>query len=70
MSVQSKYYKENDFEYTVSLKIVERGYDLMNLKLSVGSEKIAKAICARFEKNSENVYTRIFSLLIDDNGGI
>lgn len=67
MSVQCEYYKENDFEYTVSLRIVERGYDLFNLKLSVGSEKIAKMISARFEKDPESFYTRIFSILVDDN---
>lgn len=70
MSVKCEYYKENELEYTVSLRITERGYDLINLKLSVGSEKIAKAISSRFEKDPEGFYTRIFSVLIEENGEI
>ncbi len=67
MSIRSEYYKENDFEYTVSLRILERGYDLLNLKLSVGSEAIAKTISERFKKDPESFYSRIFSILVSDN---
>lgn len=66
LSIKSEYYRESDMEYTVDLRIIERGYDLFALKLSVGSEKIAKKICAEFDKNHDNIYTEVFSMLVDD----
>ncbi len=70
LSVKAEYYPENDFEYTVSMRIVEQGYDMFNLKMSVGSESIAKAMCAQFEKDSENIYLKVFSLFVDENSEI
>ena len=67
MSIDAEYRKENDFEYAVTLRIIERGYDLFNLSLSVGSEQIAKNICSRFKKDPENLYSEIFSVLIGEN---
>ncbi len=70
ISIKSDYYKENDFEYTVNLRIVERGYDMFNLKLSVGSESIAKAMCGRFERDPEGLYSSVFALLVDESSEI
>lgn len=70
MSISAEYYKENDMEYTVVMKIVERNYDMFKLKMSVGSESIAKAMCERFKKDPETFYTRVFSMLIDENSEI
>lgn len=69
-SIVAEYYPENDMEYTVVMKIVERGYDMLNLKMSVGSEAIAKAMCSRFTKDPEGFYSTLFSLLIDENSEI
>lgn len=69
-SIIAEYYPENDMEFTVVLKIVERGYDMLNLKMSVGSESIAKAMCERFSKDPENVYSTVFGLLVDKNSEI
>ncbi|MGM9551584.1 MAG: DUF4364 family protein [Clostridia bacterium] len=70
LSIKAEYYLENDFEYTVSLRIVEQGYDMFNLKLSVGSESIAKKICGKFEKDPEYIYSKVFSLFVDEHGEI
>lgn len=64
-SVVADVVKENDFEYTVNLKITELGYDLFSLSLRIGSEKAAKAVAARFKRDSENIYSQIFSGLIE-----
>lgn len=64
-SIQATYEKLNDFEYNVILKIVERGSDMFNLKLTVGSESVAKSMCGRFQRDPQKFYTTVFSLLID-----
>lgn len=66
-SIQSEYYKENDFEYAVVLKIVELQSDLFSLKLTVGSESIAKEMCGRFQKDPQSFYTSVFSMLLNDD---
>lgn len=66
-SISAEYYPENDMEYSVVMKIVERGYDMFNLKMSVGSEAIAKAMCASFKRNPEAFYSSVFDLLINEN---
>ncbi len=67
LSINAEFYKENEMEYTVVMKITERGYDMFNLKMSVGSESIANTICEKFKKDPEAVYSKVFSLLIGEN---
>ncbi len=67
-SVQAEYYKSNEFEYTVELKIIDCGSDLFNLKLNVGDESMAKAMCGRFERDPKKVYTTIFNMLLNSQG--
>lgn len=64
-SVQAKYEKANDFEYTVKLSISERGGDIFSLKVTVGTESMAKAMCGRFKRDPQTFYTTVFSMLID-----
>lgn len=66
-SVQATYEKANDFEYTVNLRITERGGDIFNLKLTVGTESMAKAMCGHFKRDPQTFYTTVFSMLIDTN---
>lgn len=70
LSIHAEYYKENEMEYTAVMKITERGYDMFNLKMSLGSEAIAKSICEKFKKDPETIYSKVFSLLIDENSEI
>lgn len=67
-SVQANYEKANDFEYNVILRIIERGGDIFNLKITVGTESMAKAMCGRFKRDPQNFYTTVFSMLIDSEG--
>lgn len=64
-SVQATYEKANDFEYTVTLRIMERGGDIFNLKITAGTEKMAKAMCGRFKRDPQTFYTSVFSMLVD-----
>lgn len=67
-SIQANYEKINDFEYNVILRIVERGSDMFKLQLTVGSEAVAKTMCGRFQRDPQNFYTTVFSLLINPDG--
>ena len=64
-SVKADYEKANEFEYNVNLSIAERGGDIFSLKLTVGTEKMAKAMCGRFKRDPQTFYTSVFSMLID-----
>lgn len=63
LSIKADYYPVNEFEYVACLKIVDRGSDLFNLTLSVGTEANAKAVCSRFKKDPQHYYTSIFGML-------
>lgn len=67
-AVRADYEKANDFEYNVILRIVERGVDMFFVKLTIGSESAAKAMCEGFKRDPQTLYTTIFSLLLDSKG--
>ena len=54
--------KSNSF--VVDLRTSENDIVLMNLKLSVASNKQAKALCAKWKENSAELYDKIVNLLI------
>lgn len=57
------YSKKGESEYVVSLRILENEIVLMNLELSVVSNRQAKEICQRWRENSTQVYTTLIELL-------
>lgn len=57
------YYKKNDSEYIVNLKVIENEINLFNLSLNVVSKKQAKMICNIWKSNPQFFYKKIFDLL-------
>lgn len=60
------YYKKNDSEYIVNLKVIEKDINLFNLSLNVVSNKQAKMICNNWKESPQEIYKRIIDLLIND----
>lgn len=63
--IVSNYYKKNDTEYIVNLKVIEKDINLFNLSLNVVSNKQAKVICNNWKKDPEGIYKQILELLIN-----
>jgi hypothetical protein len=58
--------KLSDSEYIVDLNIMENELTLINLKLSVVSNRQAKEICERWKISSTEVYSTIIKMLTDE----
>jgi len=56
--------KNNENEYVVSLKAIENGIVLIDLKLNVVSSKQAKQICDKWKTSSGKIYGQIMDSLI------
>lgn len=63
MQVLSDYIKKNDSEYIVDLKIMENEITLMDLRLSVVSNRQAKEICDRWKNSSSEIYSTLIGML-------
>ena len=66
-SIKAEYLAHNDFEFGVTLRIVERGVDMFRLEITVSSEEIAKTMCAKFRRDPEGFYANVFTLLASDD---
>lgn len=62
--ILSDYFKKNETEYMVNLKVIENEITLFNLTLNVPSLKQAKHIANNWKSDSERIYKKIFDLLI------
>jgi DNA-binding PadR family transcriptional regulator len=62
----SNYYKKNDTEYIVNLKVIEKDITLFNLSLNVVSNKQAKIICKNWKENPQYIYKKILDLLVNN----
>ncbi len=58
------YYESNKNEYIVELKVVERGSELVNIKLLVASSEEADTICNRWKEANADVYGYLISRLL------
>ncbi len=63
-AVKSDYYLNPNREYEVRCQIVENGYSLIDLKLTVPTEKEAEAIAGRWSRQSQEIYTLLLSKLL------
>ena len=61
---QSRYYKNNDNEYIVSLVVKEKKGELLNLSLSVPDEKTAENIANNWGQKNQEVYALIMEHLL------
>jgi len=61
--VTGHYYKKNDTEYIVTLKVVENETLLFSQTLNVVSQQQAKLICKNWHSESGSIYNQILTLL-------
>ena len=66
VTVSADYTIEKGNSFAVTLKVSENEVDLINLKLSVASNKQARALCDKWKNNSSDIYNSIMQLLIKD----
>ena len=64
VSVKSDYYLNTNHEFEVRCQIMENGYNLIDLKLTVPTEKEAEAIAAKWSLKSQEIYTSILTDLL------
>ncbi len=60
----SDYYEGKKDEYICELKVVERGNELVFIKLMVASEREADTICNRWKEANADVYEYLISRLL------
>lgn len=63
VNIMADYTLENKDTFLVSLKASENNFLLMDIKLSVNSNKEAKEICSNWKENSNAMYTKILNVL-------
>lgn len=66
LRVSADYTIENNNNYLVNLTASEDTFTLIDIKLSVASNKRARDLCAKWKDNPSALYTKIINLLIDD----
>lgn len=64
--VIGEYFKKDEYEYTVNLKLVENEDTLFSLYLNVTTAKQAKKICDTWKDNTEYIFKNILNMLADD----
>jgi len=63
IQVSADYIPINEYEYTVFCRITEGSTCLIELSLYAGAKEQAKSICRNWEKNSQEIYSQIITLL-------
>lgn len=66
VTVTADYTIENKNNFVVNLKVLENDSLLMDLKLSVGSNKQARELCSKWKNNSSKLYNEIINTLINE----
>ena len=66
LSLIADYEHSGDMEYTVKLGIMEGGYEIFTVSLSIYDEKMAKNICREFKRSPQTLYSEILSVLLKD----
>lgn len=64
MQITAEYTKRKENEYIVDLKVVESDITLIDLKLSVVTNKHAKQLCEKWKNEAPSLYGEIINLLI------
>lgn len=64
VSVKADYYLTTSHEYEVQCKISENGSDLIDLRLTVPTEKEAETIANKWGQKSQELYTLLISELL------
>lgn len=64
VAVKSDYYLNTNHEYEVRCQIVENGFHLIDLKLTVPTESEAEAIAGNWASQSQDIYASILTKLL------
>ena len=64
LSLIADYERSGDMEYTVKLGIMEGGYEIFTVSLSIYDEKMAKNICREFKRSPQTLYSEILSVVL------
>lgn len=64
IQISADYMPINENEYTVSCRINEGSTCLIELNLYAGTKEQAKSICRKWEKDSQEIYSKITKLLM------
>lgn len=64
VSVKSDYYLNTNHEYEVWCRIVENGFSLIDLKLTVPTETEAETIANNWSRMSQEIYASLLSKLL------
>ncbi len=61
-----EYFKKDENNYTVNLKLVEKEDTLFSLYLNVTTEEQAQRICNTWKQNTEYIFKSILNMLINE----
>lgn len=64
VAIKSDYYLNTNHEFEVRCQIMENGYNLIDLRLTVPTEKEAEAIAAKWSLKSQDIYTSLLTDLL------
>ena len=64
VSIKSDYYLNTNHEYEVCCQIVENGFSLIDLKLTVPTESEAEAIAGNWSSQSQDIYALLLAKLL------
>lgn len=67
VSSLADYYEAKKDEYIAHLRVMERDSAIIDLKLSVPTEKEANLICSNWKNKSSDIYAYVISSLLADN---
>lgn len=62
--ISAVFIPESESEFTVSCKVQEDNFSLIDLKVTVGTRNDARIICDNWQKHSEAIYREILELLM------
>lgn len=65
--VVAEFFKKEDEQYLVNLKLVENNKTLFSLYIDVASEEQAKLVCDAWRSKTESIYSNIINLFIEQN---
>ena len=62
-SITAEYYRTPEQEYTVQLGVLEKNAPLIQLKITVPTEEMAKNLCHSWPKRSQEIYASVMTSL-------
>jgi len=65
LTVSADYTIENSNSYLVNLSASENDITLIDLKISVASNKQARELCYKWKNNASDLYNKIIGILIE-----